>query len=73
MQVSAEENLNTIQKILLDAGNSDITIRKFPNLNHLFQTSQIGSPSEYAKIEETFSPEVLEIMLNWLKEKYKIE
>jgi len=72
-QVPVEENLNAIQKILLDAGNSDITIRKFPNLNHLFQTSQTGFLSEYAEIEETFSPEVLEIMLNWLKEKYKIK
>ena len=71
IQVPAEENLNAIEKILLEAGNTDITIRKFPKLNHLFQTSQTGAVSEYAEIEETFSPEVLEIMLNWLIEKSK--
>ena len=72
-QIPADENLNAIQKTLFEARHADITIKKLPKLNHLFQTSQTGSLSEYAEIEETFSPEVLEIMLNWLKEKYKIK
>jgi alpha/beta superfamily hydrolase len=71
MQVPAEENLNAIQKTLLEVGNTNITIKKFSRLNHLFQTSQTGSISEYAQIEETFSQEVLEIMLDWLKENTK--
>jgi len=66
VQVPADENLNAIQKTLLEAGNTNITIKKLPKLNHLFQTSQTGLPSEYVQIEETFSQEVLEIMLNWL-------
>ena len=73
IQVPADENLNAIQKILLNAGNTDITIKKLPKLNHLFQTSQIGATSEYAEIEETFSQEVLEIMLEWLKEKNEMK
>jgi pimeloyl-ACP methyl ester carboxylesterase len=71
VQVSAEENLNAIEKILLEAGNTDITIRKFPKLNHLFQTSQTGAFSEYAEIEETFSQEVLEIMFQWIERNTK--
>ncbi|MCL1850620.1 MAG: alpha/beta fold hydrolase [Bacteroidetes bacterium] len=69
VQVSAEENLNAIEKIFLESGNTDITIKKISKLNHLFQTSQTGNVSEYAEIEETFSQEVLEIMLDWLREK----
>jgi len=65
-QVPADENLNAIQQILHNAGNTDVTIKKLPKLNHLFQTSQTGSVAEYAEIEETFSQEVLEIMLHWL-------
>ena len=67
IQVPADENLSFIQKILLEAGNHDITVKKFPKLNHLFQTSQTGSISEYAQIEETFSPKVLKRMVKWLK------
>ena len=66
-QVSADENLNSLQSLLFEAGNRDITIKKLPKLNHLFQTSQTGSYLEYAQIEETFSPKVLKIMLKWLK------
>jgi len=71
-QVPADENLHAIQQILLHAG-TDVTVKKLPKLNHLFQTSQTGSVSEYAEIEETFAQEVLEIMLHWLREKYKIK
>ena len=73
LQVPADENLNAIQRILLNAGNRDVTIKKFPNLNHLFQTSKTGSVSEYVQIEETFSQDVLEVMVRWLRYKYKIE
>jgi hypothetical protein len=36
------------------------------NKNHLFQSTTKGDIAEYGKIEETFSPEVLKIMLDWL-------
>jgi hypothetical protein len=35
-------------------------------LNHLFQHSTTGSPSEYGAIEETFAPETLELMTMWV-------
>jgi len=71
VQVSATENLNAIQKALYEGGNTNVTIKKFPKLNHLFQTSTTGYILEYDQIEETFSPEVLGIMLKWLKENTK--
>ncbi len=41
-------------------------IVKLPKLNHLFQTSQTGSPAEYSKIEETIAPVALETMSDWI-------
>lgn len=38
-------------------------------LNHLFQKSDTGSPSEYATIEETMSPIVLELVASWINER----
>jgi len=72
VQVPADENLNAIQTVLLKAENADVTVKKIPKLNHLFQTSETGSVSEYALIKETFSQEVLEILLHWLNVKYKL-
>ena len=38
----------------------DINIKIYPELNHLMQHSKTGKITEYAEIEETVSPEVLE-------------
>jgi len=59
LQVSAADNLPLIQKTLEDAGNKDVTTKSLPELNHLFQHAESGSPVEYGAIEETMSPEVL--------------
>jgi hypothetical protein len=67
LQVSAEVNLPAIKASLKKAKNRKVTIKSMPGLNHLFQHSATGSPSEYASIEETFSPEVLQIITDWIK------
>ena len=65
-QVSAKENLSLIADALKTGGNADYTVKAFPKLNHLFQTSQTGLPDEYGKIEETISPVVLETISDWI-------
>jgi hypothetical protein len=42
------------------------SFKELPRLNHLFQTSQTGAPSEYAKIEETISLAALQMMGDWI-------
>jgi len=37
-----------------------------PGLNHLFQTSESGSPYEYEQITEIISPDALLFILNWM-------
>lgn len=66
LQVEAKQNLGGIERALKDGGNKDVTIKAFPNMNHLFQTCETGAPSEYASIEETFSEEVLEVISEWI-------
>jgi hypothetical protein len=64
-QVNGEENLSALQSGL--AGQKEI--HAIEGVNHLFQRCTTGAPSEYKDIEETFAPEVLEIMTDWLKKR----
>jgi pimeloyl-ACP methyl ester carboxylesterase len=66
LQVPADENLAAIQAALWAGGNRDVTVEKLPGLNHLFQTARTGAPSEYAEIEETFSPAALQRIGDWI-------
>ncbi len=66
LQVPPKINLSRLQKALADAGNSQVDTRELPELNHLFQHSFSGAPGEYPAIEETFSPEALNIIADWL-------
>lgn len=66
LQVPAKENLEAIKSALEKGGNKNVTIHSLPNLNHLFQECTTGLPNEYASIEQTISPTVLEIMAQWI-------
>ena len=66
VQILAKENLTAISAALKKGGNSAVTIMEFSNLNHLFQECITGSPAEYALIEQTFSPEVLKYLNDWI-------
>lgn len=68
-QVPPDENLAAIRAAL--AHNSDVTIRKVDGLNHLFQTARTGALGEYADIEETIAPVVLEIVAEWIGARFK--
>jgi len=69
LQVAAEENLKSIEEALKEGNNKDYKVIEIPNLNHLLQTAVTGSPSEYGKIEETISPEVLQLVGKWILQK----
>ncbi|MDY9925463.1 alpha/beta hydrolase family protein [Methanosarcina sp.] len=74
LQVPPDENLQAIEEALKAGGNKDYITIELPGLNHLFQTAQTGSPSEYAKIEETISPAALELIAGWISERtYEME
>jgi pimeloyl-ACP methyl ester carboxylesterase len=66
IQVVSEENLNGIKSSLEKANNKQFEIVAFSNLNHLFQEAKIGSVEEYAQIEQTIAPAVLDKMSSWI-------
>jgi pimeloyl-ACP methyl ester carboxylesterase len=66
MQVPPKANIPELEKALRAGGNKDVTVRELPHLNHLFQTCENGSVTEYAKIEETFCPSALDLIAQWI-------
>lgn len=66
LQVSPGQNLPPIEAALKEGKNKKYVIQELPGLNHLFQSCETGSPMEYQKIEETFSPKALEVIMNWV-------
>lgn len=45
----------------------NVTVKAYPNLNHLLQTCEKGTLAEYGQLEETISPEVLKDMTEWIQ------
>ena len=70
LQVPCKENLDAIEAALQRGGNRDHEAVAFSNLNHLFQHCETGALTEYGKIEETFSPEVLDKITHWILQRF---
>ncbi|MCR4854369.1 MAG: alpha/beta hydrolase, partial [Prevotella sp.] len=64
LQVDCATNLDAIDKGLVNSRHKIVPIE---GVNHLFQHCQTGLPTEYSQIEETFAPEAISIMIEWLK------
>ena len=71
LQVPAQVNLEAIKKALEKGRNKKVTTKIYPGLNHLFQECKTGSPSEYALIEQTISPVVLDEVTQWIAKQTK--
>jgi pimeloyl-ACP methyl ester carboxylesterase len=74
LQVPAKENIAAIEQALnegwIERGRKEkhIELCILDGLNHLFQECETGSPSEYGEISQTFSPEALTKMLDWMRD-----
>jgi fermentation-respiration switch protein FrsA (DUF1100 family) len=66
LQVPPTQDLAAIDSALEQGGNRDHRTELLPGLNHLFQQAKTGSPSEYASIQQTFSPDALKIIADWI-------
>lgn len=67
LQVDPAQNIPPIEKALKKGGNTHYKTVVLPGLNHLFQHTETGRPSEYGQLTETFAPEALEMMTTWIK------
>jgi pimeloyl-ACP methyl ester carboxylesterase len=68
LQVPPAQSVPLLEEAWQD--HPDATIRVLPGLNHLFQHAETGLLDEYAQIEETFAPEALELMGDWIEERF---
>ena len=60
-QVVAEPNLARVKELCPTAD-----CRAMAGLNHLFQHSATGDAAEYMLIEETFAPEAMKVVADWI-------
>jgi pimeloyl-ACP methyl ester carboxylesterase len=68
-QVPAKENVKGIMVALSLANNNQVDKKIFMDLNHRFQKADTGATTEYAEINESINPKVLNTIGNWLKNK----
>ncbi|WP_373331191.1 alpha/beta hydrolase family protein [Salmonirosea aquatica] len=66
IQVLAGPNLAGWETTLKKAGNKHVTVQELPGLNHLFQHCTTCTVAEYGELTETFDPEVLKLMTDWI-------
>ena len=59
-------NLDLIADALAAGGNTEYETHALEDLNHLFRPPTTGSPTEYALIETTVDPAVLDLITTWL-------
>ena len=70
VQVLVQQNFPAYEKIITEHGKTNLTLHEMPGLNHLFQHCETGSLDEYITIDETISPEVLEMIVEFVKNLY---
>jgi fermentation-respiration switch protein FrsA (DUF1100 family) len=71
-QITAEQ-ASMLEKAARGSGNKDVTLRLFPNLNHLFLPAKTGAFSEYPTLEtKTIGEDVLKALGDWLEVKLKV-
>ncbi len=71
IQVLPDQNLAAIDSALKKSGVKVYATEKLEGLNHLFQHCNTCTIKEYGELEETFSPEALKIMSDWLDKNVK--
>ena len=66
MQVISKSNLAGIKQSLAKSKSVKYDVKELPGLNHLFQKCNTCAINEYGELEETFSPDVLAVIGDWL-------
>jgi len=64
--VVPDQHLPEVEQALAAGGNRKVTIHRLPGLNHLFQPARTGTGDEYARIETTIDPAVLDLLRDWI-------
>jgi pimeloyl-ACP methyl ester carboxylesterase len=67
LNVPGPASVAAIDQIIKDAGNTEVTSKLIPGLNHMLQPAKTGLPEEVDSIEMTISPEVLVLMKDFIQ------
>jgi fermentation-respiration switch protein FrsA (DUF1100 family) len=66
MQVTVDQ-ATTLSATARDAGNKDVTLKLYPNLNHLFLPAKTGHFDEYSSLATSqLADDVLGPLVEWL-------
>lgn len=71
LQVLPRSNLAGIENALKKSKTKNYEVKEIPQVNHLFQTCNKCTLDEYATLEESFSPAVLDMITAWLLKQVK--
>jgi pimeloyl-ACP methyl ester carboxylesterase len=68
VQVDPEQSITALEAIIAEESLEDVTIVTIEEANHLFQTAETGSTSEYATLPREFAPTFIPTLLDWMTE-----
>jgi len=60
-----------IESSLKKSKSKTFEVKEMEGLNHLFQTCKTCTVAEYGQLEESFSPEALRVIREWLEKNVK--
>jgi hypothetical protein len=66
-QVPAQQNAPALSGELGTQARALSTVVVLPDANHLFQAATTGSPNEYPTLAQTFTPDFLPTLVDWVK------
>ncbi|HYD21878.1 MAG TPA: acyl-CoA thioester hydrolase/BAAT C-terminal domain-containing protein [Flavipsychrobacter sp.] len=66
IQVISESNLAGVKEALAKSRSPKYDVHEMKGLNHLFQKCLTCSSTEYGDLDETFSPDALKVIGDWL-------
>ena len=67
MQVAPASNRPPLERALAGGGNTRVTVKVYPEANHLFQVAVTGNPSEYAALPKAFVPSLADDLVAWIR------
>jgi hypothetical protein len=56
-----------LEAALAKGGNTKVTVKVYPEANHLFIKATSGQVSEYATLEKVFVPGFLDDLMAWVR------
>ena len=66
------EQANELASAIRSGGNQDVTVRVFPDLNHLFIYDPVGFPGGYARLPRSaLEPVVVGAVVDWLTQRLR--